>query len=97
MKNPVSTQVTYNGVGGLTILGVIFVLAKLFGLITWSWWLVLLPFYLGMAIIVAVVVIMIGVALCMGGMAVSLLAIAAVLEWWEARKWRKNRAKNRRV
>ena len=29
------------------ILGIVFVVLKLVGVITWSWWLVLLPFYVG--------------------------------------------------
>lgn len=44
----------------LGLLGVIFVVAKVFGIAPvadWSWWIVLLPFYLGLAIILAVVVI----------------------------------------
>lgn len=32
------------------VLGVIFIVLKLVGVITWSWWLVLLPFYFGLAI-----------------------------------------------
>ena len=31
--------------GWLGALGVLFVALKLIGIITWSWWLVLLPFY----------------------------------------------------
>lgn len=36
----------------LNILGVVFVTLKLCKIITWSWWLVLMPFYLVWAIIV---------------------------------------------
>lgn len=32
------------------VLGVIFIVLKLVGVIAWSWWLVLLPFYFGLAI-----------------------------------------------
>lgn len=34
----------------LFLLGCIFLILKLTGVITWSWWLVLLPFYLSAAI-----------------------------------------------
>lgn len=35
------------------VLGVIFVVLKLVGVIAWSWWLVLLPFYFGLALFFA--------------------------------------------
>ena len=38
-------------VGIFGLLGVLFVALKLMGYITWSWWLVLLPFYSGLAIV----------------------------------------------
>lgn len=47
------TTVNYNP-GWLGLLGVIFVLCKVFAygpIAAWSWWLVLLPFYLGLAIV----------------------------------------------
>lgn len=37
------TKVVYKGLGLLNILTIIFVIAKICGAITWSWWLVLLP------------------------------------------------------
>lgn len=96
MKNPIPPQVTYRGIGGLSILGCIFVIAKLFGFITWSWWLVLLPFYFWLAVLVAVLGIMGAIALCMAIIAFSVITMASIHEWWEARKWRKIRAKNNR-
>lgn len=38
-------------VGIFGLLGVLFVALKLLGHITWSWWLVLLPFYGGLVIV----------------------------------------------
>ena len=38
-------------VGVIGLLGVLFVALKLLGYITWSWWLVLLPFYGGLALV----------------------------------------------
>lgn len=38
-----NTKVVYKGLGLLNILTIIFVIAKICGAITWSWWLVLLP------------------------------------------------------
>lgn len=49
----------------LMLLGVIFVLLKVTGVTavaTWSWWLVLLPFYIGLAIFAGVMVALAGVA-----------------------------------
>lgn len=34
----------------LGVLGVVFIVLKLVGVIAWSWWLVLLPLYAGVAI-----------------------------------------------
>lgn len=45
------------GVGFLGLLGLLFIGLKLAGIITWSWWLVLLPLYIYWAI---AFVIMIG-------------------------------------
>ena len=48
------------GVGGL--LGVVFVTLKLCGVIAWSWWWVMAPFWGGIAIFVAVfVIILVGI------------------------------------
>ncbi len=45
-----STQVQVVGGGAFTV-GLIFVTLKLAGVITWPWWVVLLPFYLGIALL----------------------------------------------
>ena len=41
----------------LSILGIIFITLKLCNVITWSWWLVLLPFYAGLAILAVILLI----------------------------------------
>lgn len=44
----------------LGLLGIIFVLCKVFEfgpIATWSWWLVLLPFYIGLAIIMVIAIL----------------------------------------
>jgi len=40
-------------IGFLTLLTLVFVIAKLTGFIAWSWWLVFSPMFLGPAIFVA--------------------------------------------
>lgn len=51
-----------NGIGVFGLLGVLFVALKLTGVITWSWWLVLLPFYGFAALILAILLIAMFVA-----------------------------------
>jgi len=46
-------------IGVLGLLGVSFVVLKLTGYITWSWWLVTLPFWGGLAFLVLLLVILV--------------------------------------
>jgi hypothetical protein len=55
MSNTTSTS--SGGLGLLSVLGIIFVVLKLVGVIDWSWWLVLLPFYGGFVLFLAAAVI----------------------------------------
>lgn len=43
------------GIGVLGLLGVVFITLKLLGVIDWSWWLVTLPFWGGLALAVSIV------------------------------------------
>ena len=45
-----------SGIGLAGILGVVFIVLKLTGVIDWSWWWVTLPFWAGFAIILLLVV-----------------------------------------
>ncbi len=45
------------GIGIFGLLGIIFVVLKLVGVIDWSWWLVLLPFYGGFVLVAFVAAI----------------------------------------
>ena len=45
---------TSRGIGVTGLLGVAFVVVKLTGHITWSWWYVTLPFWFGWAIVLMV-------------------------------------------
>lgn len=54
----VKTVTVTKNVSWLGLLGVIFVVAKIFEIgpvAEWSWWLVLLPFYIGFAILLAII------------------------------------------
>lgn len=83
-----STVVVRRGMGPLSVLGIIFVLLKLFELTavaTWSWWLVLLPFYVGFAIVLGICGIILGVfALVALGFGLVLLG-AYVCDAWKYR------------
>lgn len=46
-----------SGIGVFGLLGVAFVVLKLCHVINWSWWLVTLPFWGGLAILLAVLVV----------------------------------------
>lgn len=64
------------------VLGIIFVLAKIFGvgpIADWSWWLVLLPFYLGLAILLFA-------GFLTGVTAAVVLGIREFLSWFDRRK-----------
>ena len=46
------------GMGFLSVLGLIFIVLKLTNLVTWSWWVVLLPIYGPMAFILILLFIL---------------------------------------
>lgn len=52
-----SKEVVYRGPGVLGLLGVAFVVLKLLGYITWSWWWVTCPFWAPLAVAFAIIVI----------------------------------------
>jgi len=53
-------KTTVNGGIGVTgLLGVVFVVLKLLGVINWSWWLVTLPFWGGAILYILVVTLII--------------------------------------
>lgn len=51
------TKTSTGGIGVLGLLGVLFVGLKLTGHIDWSWWLVTLPFWGGLALALVVLLI----------------------------------------
>jgi hypothetical protein len=74
-----------NSVGWLGLLGVVFVLLKVFGIsqvAAWPWWLVLIPFWIGLAVFVGFLVfLLIGAGLVFFG--------AILIDAWNLRKARK--------
>lgn len=53
--------------GFFTVLGIIFIVLKLCGVIFWSWWLVLLPLYGGVVAVFLFVFISAAVTVAWGG------------------------------
>lgn len=73
-------------IGILGLLGLIFITLKLCGVIAWSWWLVLLPFYFGIAFIFgAIILFVLGVF--------GLAGASALLEKMQRGKLRNKRVK----
>lgn len=52
-----SSSSSSSGIGVLGLLGVAFVVLKLTGFINWSWWWVTVPFWGGLVIVLAVLLI----------------------------------------
>jgi hypothetical protein len=78
-----SDRVVYSGqgIGVLGLLGVLFIGLKLTGVIGWSWWLVLLPFYAGLALLVGVLAVIAIIAFIV-------MAFAAICEAVSRRKFK---------
>lgn len=51
-----------DGIGALTVLGIVFVVLKLTGTIDWSWWWVTLPFWGGIALVIVILLFVGGIA-----------------------------------
>ena len=49
---------TGGGIGVCGVLGTVFVVLKLCGVIDWSWWWVLAPFWMPVSLLVAVIVVL---------------------------------------
>ncbi|MGB3160374.1 MAG: hypothetical protein WBA84_03910 [Carnobacterium sp.] len=47
-----------SGLGLLDVLGIIFITLKVLGLINWSWWLVLAPFWATLTIVVLLLIVL---------------------------------------
>ena len=50
-----------NGIGCLTVVWIVFFILKLCGLVTWSWWWVMSPFILGIALTILLVIFVGGI------------------------------------
>ena len=57
MSNQNKTEVATGGLSFSTILFLIFLVLKLTGYITWSWWWVTVPLWGGLALVIAILLI----------------------------------------
>ncbi|WPK37731.1 hypothetical protein [Escherichia phage AV124] len=65
-------------IGFLGLLALVFITLKLCGVIAWSWWLVLLPLYFGLALVVSF-----GVVFVLGAFGVfAASALIEKLKFW---------------
>ena len=62
MTTTATTSSTHAGIGFPGLLTVAFIVLKLTRVIAWSWWWVLAPLWLGSAIGIVVVLILLGIA-----------------------------------
>lgn len=55
------------GIGVLTVVGIVFVILKLVGVIDWSWWWVLAPFWIGILFWIFIFIALIIAFIAYGG------------------------------
>ena len=53
-----SSSSSSSGIGFFGLLGVCFIVLKVLKLITWSWWIVLLPIYGGLTLLILAIILM---------------------------------------
>lgn len=58
-----NTKAAGGGIGFSGLLGLLFIALKLCGVIDWSWWWVLAPFWIPIALVVVIIIIAIGIAI----------------------------------
>lgn len=71
------TIVIQDGITTLGALGIVFVVAKLFGWLDWSWWGVLIPFYIGPLMMFVIVAGFLFVC----AVIVIFAAVGSLLDW----------------
>lgn len=56
-----SNNTSSGGIGVFGVLGIVFVVLKLVGVISWSWWWVLAPFWIPLVLFAVIFLIAVGV------------------------------------
>ncbi len=52
-----STKAAGGGIGFSSLLGILFIALKLCGVINWSWWWVLAPFWMPVALVIIIILV----------------------------------------
>ena len=66
MSNKDVTTTSGGGIGVCTVLFLIFLVLKLCGVITWSWWWVTAPLWIPFALFVSICLVVCLIAFCVG-------------------------------
>lgn len=66
MSNKDVTTTSGSGIGICTVLFLIFLVLKLCGVITWSWWWVTAPLWIPSALFVSICLVVVLIAFCVG-------------------------------
>jgi uncharacterized protein (DUF2062 family) len=77
-------KISLPGGGICSILTIIFVIAKIMGMLTWSWWLVFAPLWLPVSIVMTVVIIIPAITFLFAFIWVC------ITEWFDKRRRTKN-------
>ena len=60
------TKATYSGIGFTGLLQIAFIVLKLCNVINWSWWLVLAPIWIPLALVLLLTILGAAIAFCSG-------------------------------
>ena len=63
-----NTQRASGGIGFFGLLTIVFIVLRLTGFIAWSWWWVLAPLWMPAAVVIAILIIVFGIAVCFEGL-----------------------------
>ena len=66
MEKDTEVVVQRNGISLLTILFIIFLILKLTGTVSWSWWIITLPLWIGPALLVGILGVALGICILVG-------------------------------
>lgn len=66
MKDDNNSKTAGGGIGFSGLLGILFIALKLCGVINWSWWWVLAPFWIPVALIIVIILMAVVVGIITG-------------------------------
>lgn len=66
MKDNSNSKATGGGIGFSGLLGILFIALKLCGVINWSWWWVLAPFWIPIVLVIIIILVAVVVGIITG-------------------------------